>query len=625
MKRRFVWLAVIALIGSSTSVTASAAVKAGGTCTKLNTTTISNGYKYTCVKSGKKLVWSKGVKVVEKATPAPSATPSPTPTSTATPFPSPTPTWKDPLEGTPCKVENEKVPNRIYELRCLKYSTARPGSSDNNLYWFQNMPPEGWIPSPSSTPTVSSTPNASASPAATPSLVALPAAVDGCTKVGLRIVSTDSIQECRYVKGLKMQWIKLSVTTPVVPKTESPQDVSDCQLKGKDFGSAFSGFGVDTSKRFIPPIGQNKALIVPIDFPDFVGDSNIADMLAYQKKSYLDWVLYFSKGKLNVQLDSIDRWLRAPNPAAFYNFAAEDQRGIDGNKKLAAFAQVYIDFITNEVDLSKYQTIYIMYPSKQNVIETDLVPRVTQFKIKEGTATLSVFAQSAYDHREKTPQWDFWIHETGHDWGLIGHAPGNGFPFGLMQNQSGATQSLSAWDWFVLSWMPSTQVYCDTLATLKNATVTLSPLEREDSQTKMIGVALDSHRLLVVEAHGLGKWWDRREILDYAIGSSGFYGLTAYVVETMIESPGMQTDSQGAALFDDDGNNDIYKRFTKFEKITGESSNLYNFTTASQPGRGQKVSNAYIAVLGDSFTIEGVKITFAATGDYESVKIEKVG
>ncbi len=65
MKRVLLWFAVIALIGSSTSVTASAAVKAGGACTKVKATTISNGYKYTCVKSGKKLVWSKGVAFVE--------------------------------------------------------------------------------------------------------------------------------------------------------------------------------------------------------------------------------------------------------------------------------------------------------------------------------------------------------------------------------------------------------------------------------------------------------------------------------------------------------------------------------------------------------------------------------
>lgn len=56
----------MALLGSSAVVTASAAVKAGSSCTKVKATTISNGHKYTCIKNGKKLVWSKGVKVTTK-------------------------------------------------------------------------------------------------------------------------------------------------------------------------------------------------------------------------------------------------------------------------------------------------------------------------------------------------------------------------------------------------------------------------------------------------------------------------------------------------------------------------------------------------------------------------------
>jgi len=52
-----------------------AAVKAGSTCTKLNSTTTLGGYKFTCIKSGKKLVWSKGVKVVVAK---PTQTPIPT-------------------------------------------------------------------------------------------------------------------------------------------------------------------------------------------------------------------------------------------------------------------------------------------------------------------------------------------------------------------------------------------------------------------------------------------------------------------------------------------------------------------------------------------------------------------
>ena len=43
-----------------------AAVKAGATCkTKGQVNTVSN-YKFTCIKSGTKLIWSKGVKITGK-------------------------------------------------------------------------------------------------------------------------------------------------------------------------------------------------------------------------------------------------------------------------------------------------------------------------------------------------------------------------------------------------------------------------------------------------------------------------------------------------------------------------------------------------------------------------------
>ena len=44
-----------------------AAVKAGAKCTKFKATSTTNGMKYTCIKSGSKLVWSKGVAVKKAA------------------------------------------------------------------------------------------------------------------------------------------------------------------------------------------------------------------------------------------------------------------------------------------------------------------------------------------------------------------------------------------------------------------------------------------------------------------------------------------------------------------------------------------------------------------------------
>jgi hypothetical protein len=71
-----------------------AAVKAGAKCTKAGATATNAGKKFTCIKSGKKLIWNKGVAI--KAAPKPSASPvfkpvEPIPAPTSAPSPTPTP------------------------------------------------------------------------------------------------------------------------------------------------------------------------------------------------------------------------------------------------------------------------------------------------------------------------------------------------------------------------------------------------------------------------------------------------------------------------------------------------------------------------------------------------------
>ena len=66
-------LAIVLLLSLSSPVHA-AAPKAGTACKKAGQTSTSGGIKYTCIKSGKKLVWNKGV-VLKKAEPAAVPTP----------------------------------------------------------------------------------------------------------------------------------------------------------------------------------------------------------------------------------------------------------------------------------------------------------------------------------------------------------------------------------------------------------------------------------------------------------------------------------------------------------------------------------------------------------------------
>ena len=84
MKKTLVLVVSIAFAGTSLTIPAVGAVKAGASCTKAGATSTAAGKKFTCVKSGKKLSWNKGVAITKP-------TPSPTPTSNEPGVPSSTP------------------------------------------------------------------------------------------------------------------------------------------------------------------------------------------------------------------------------------------------------------------------------------------------------------------------------------------------------------------------------------------------------------------------------------------------------------------------------------------------------------------------------------------------------
>jgi len=67
MKKALTLAVATALLGSVLVVPATAAVKAGATCSKVGSVNTSGGKKFTCVKSGKKLVWYSGPDTAKSA------------------------------------------------------------------------------------------------------------------------------------------------------------------------------------------------------------------------------------------------------------------------------------------------------------------------------------------------------------------------------------------------------------------------------------------------------------------------------------------------------------------------------------------------------------------------------
>jgi hypothetical protein len=101
MKKTFVLLISLTLLGSSLSLPAFAAVKAGAKCTTIGQMKTSQGKKFTCIKSGKKLTWNKGVE---------GAKPASAPQSNAAP--------KVQVAGGSCSTVGESQKNSLGYLEC---------------------------------------------------------------------------------------------------------------------------------------------------------------------------------------------------------------------------------------------------------------------------------------------------------------------------------------------------------------------------------------------------------------------------------------------------------------------------------------------------------------------------
>lgn len=253
--------------------------------------------------------------------------------------------------------------------------------------------------------------------------------------------------------------------------------------------------------------GNNEVLIVPIDFPDFPGGSEVLAQLEYDKQWMNEWYEYFSNGQSKFNVTTVNKWLRMPKERSFYPSDAKttDARAGDHGRRMADQAQAFVDEITKEVDLRKFSTVYFFYPDGELTF-VDFIVRNMVFKAKEGDVKLNLFSWGKNLEGMQTLKWAYYIHETMHDFNIPMHAPGNGWPLSIGANQSGISLAINPWEQFLFDWLPADQIYCDDVTTLKNATISLSPVEREDSQTKMAVIKLSSTKAIVVESHAIDKW-----------------------------------------------------------------------------------------------------------------------
>lgn len=536
--------------------------------------------------------------VCEVVRPKPTPAPAPVPTATPTQTPT-TPAIALPREGSSCPKLGEKVFGSRGFMKCV-WGGGPTVDFLQNVTW--RFFPEIKV-STSQSNNYPTTPKAAAP----------------CFSSGDTYDVLGGILECRWMAGKKLQWIKINTVKTTFSNAVSPVSIERCKLQNSDSSSdrtgrnssGLVGFPLTNSDRGRMYLkGVNEVLIVPIDFPDFEGGPEVLAQLEYDKKWMNDWYSYFSNGQSKFNVTTINKWLRMPKERSAYPSDAKTQDAFASNhgRRMADQAQPFIDQITKEVDLRNFSTVYFFYPDGE-ITFVDFIIRNQWFKAKEGDVMLNLFSWGRNLEGMQTLKWAYYIHETMHDFNISMHAPGNGWPMSIGTNQSGISLALNPWEQFLFDWLPANQIYCDDLATLKTATISLSPVEREDRQTKMAVIRLSPTKAIVIESHGIDKW------SNFKFGDrefpAGFYSIMAYIVD-LNKNAAPPINSDGTSLGNDDW------AWAVFQKVHGGASNEFNLSVGER-----KLLSNYVAVVGDSFLIEGVRIKFISTGDYETIEISR--
>jgi M6 family metalloprotease-like protein len=467
VKRTWVAVLAVTLLLGFVPQNATGAVKAGATCAKLKSTTTVLGYKYTCIKSGKKLVWSKGVKVVATPKPSPLLTPkatsTPTPTATATSTPTPTPstsssqssTSSDTYSDQPCKTEGEELKTETASYKCLK----RTGSGA--LLWSKNN-----APSQSASPTPTPAPSETAISLPTPTPTPTPT-----------IISTsDSIDSCRI------------------------KDASNPEI-GQYGGALYGGF-IDKN-RPVPSSGTVTWYLVPIEFADLKGESDWRSRVDEQMTLLTEYYETVSYGKLKIQWKVYDGWIALPGGQTSY---AINQSGDYISTEI--FWKAAIETVDPKIDFTGIQVVNFILPKAQAAVKESAqgfpwTGDINKYNSIESKLSEFSVPGNFFDNPNRT-YWSYWAHEYGHTLGLP-HIAGSRFvsafhPFDLMGDQD-ARRELSGWTRFaVTSWLEDKWVYCKNKENVTSELVYITDLNSKDDGNKLIVIPLNSTKALIVES-----------------------------------------------------------------------------------------------------------------------------
>lgn len=374
---------------------------------------------------------------------------------------------------------------------------------------------------------------------------------------------------CTRNKG-KLRWTRsevppsrraVDISNPI-----SPNSVETCQLRDQ---RSFKTGGEWQSVAYPAlPVkgftnnGLMKILLVPVDFSDVPGmQQDLANQLK-EARIAAEWFQWYSQGVLNYEINIVDHWVRAPKSSEFYFWQHPGKSGTQLQSD-AKIAEDYLTMAADQQSIVGIQAVWAFHPREIKLIDEGFAWR----------GLPSVFTIGSDTYRGGWPIWQSFVHEILHSHGLNGHFPKSALA-GLASYTNTSAPSLNSWHSLVLGWTKPESIYCIDSREISPTSLTLVPLEKEQSGLRSVMVKLSDHEVIVIESHRKDRWSSN--------WNSSMLGVTIMKVDTRLDTVWDSGSATGSY-------------------ISGKYGQLIQ--------------------VGESFTFDGVKVSIGSNGEYDKVMI----
>lgn len=429
---------------------------------------------------------------------------------------------------------------------------------------------------------------------------------ESCLTLGEKRKSGAVNLECRYASGLRKVWIDQDTNSRIELSGSQPVNWEKCRIRDqrREIRALGTAFEITNFIRMNNPTDANVA-IVPIDFPDAKATESVSQYFDSQVAILNSLVRQWAGNNQKYTWHMPEDWIRMPREAKYYSYDKQNVNNSNAERESAGFDQIvsteeqaYEIFSLAEqvMDLSDIDFVFLIaWPTTDAMFP----PYSHDRNVVTATARYDWpyygFGYHVINDPENRPLWQFLIHELLHFRGVAGHGPRQE-NLELFYNVMGSGLSIYAWDAFLMGWMEQNQMLCFDKESLNESEFTLSSSDTGHGGPRAAIIRLSSTRVLVVES---------RRIHPYnTFLPDGFAALHAYEVDSTKSGERLADQIHAVYLTNDSGASELLPDERDSRRRFGDSVNAFP---------------------GDSFTFDGIKVTYLETGKLDRVRIERVG